>query len=169
MYQLPVNILCLDDDAAANAARSAEFAAILEHSNPLRPGRSNTLRVSITYRPSSAVANGLQTHLDSMRFLLRDRYDKYSPDFDAIFHAEEMDIPKTAAQAPRMNAHCERIIKTIRSEMTDRMLILNESHARENTAHTSPEISYQPTPNYNPPRFMTSTPAECCGHASSMD
>jgi hypothetical protein len=47
-----------------------------------------------------------------MRFLLRDRDDKYSPTFDAIFQAETMDVPKSAPQTPRMNAHCERIIRT---------------------------------------------------------
>ena len=46
-----------------------------------------------------------------MRFLLRDRDDKYTPAFDAAFQAEEMDIVKSATRAPRMNAHCERIIK----------------------------------------------------------
>jgi putative transposase len=30
-----------------------------------------------------------------------------------------------------MNTHCERVIKTLRSELCDHMLILNEPHARE--------------------------------------
>ncbi|MDT7672145.1 MAG: putative transposase [Pseudonocardiales bacterium] len=54
----------------------------------------------------------LGTRLYSMRFLLRDRDNKYSPTFDAIFQAETMDVPKSAPRAPRMNAHCERIIRT---------------------------------------------------------
>jgi len=77
------------------------------------------------------LAADLDTRLNSLRFLLRDRDDKYSPAFDAIFSAEEMDILKTAPRAPRMNAHCERVIKTLRSELCDHMLILNEAHARE--------------------------------------
>jgi putative transposase len=77
------------------------------------------------------LAADLDTRLDSLRFLLRDRDDKYSPAFDAIFQAEEMDILKTAPRAPRMNAHCERIIRTLRSEICDHVLILNASHARE--------------------------------------
>jgi hypothetical protein len=52
------------------------------------------------------------TRLDSLRFLLRDRGDKYSPAFDAIFSAQEMDILKTVPRAPRMNAHGGRVIKT---------------------------------------------------------
>jgi len=64
-----------------------------------------------------------------MRLLLRDRDDKYSPAFDAIFQTEEIDILWTAPQAPRMNAHCERIIQTLRHELCDHVLLLNEVHA----------------------------------------
>ncbi|MEU5030618.1 integrase core domain-containing protein [Streptomyces milbemycinicus] len=41
-----------------------------------------------------------------------------------------MEILKSAPQAPRMNAHCERIIGTIRREALDHVLIMNEAHAR---------------------------------------
>ncbi|WP_405649697.1 transposase [Streptomyces sp. NBC_01386] len=37
----------------------------------------------------------------------------------------------SAPRAPRMNAHCERVIGTIRREARDRVLILGESHARK--------------------------------------
>jgi transposase InsO family protein len=42
-----------------------------------------------------------------------------------------MDILNTAPRATRMNAHCERIIRTLRGEICDHVLILNASHARE--------------------------------------
>jgi hypothetical protein len=41
------------------------------------------------------------------------------------------ELLKTGSRAPRMNAHCERIIRTLRSELCDHILILNASHARE--------------------------------------
>jgi putative transposase len=41
-----------------------------------------------------------------------------------------MEVLKSAPQAPRMNAHCERIIGTIRREALDHILIMNEAHAR---------------------------------------
>ena len=36
----------------------------------------------------------------------------------------------SAPQAPRMNAHCERVIGSIRRAALDHVLILNETHAR---------------------------------------
>ena len=38
---------------------------------------------------------------------------------------------KSAPQAPRMNAHCERIIGTIRRDLLDHILITGEAHARQ--------------------------------------
>lgn len=37
----------------------------------------------------------------------------------------------SAPRVPRMNAHCERIIGSIRREMPDHVLIVNEAHARQ--------------------------------------
>jgi putative transposase len=70
----------------------------------------------------------LDTH--SFRFLLRDRDGKYSTAFDAVFQADDMDVLISAPQAPRMNAHCERVIRTLRTELCDHVLILNAAHAR---------------------------------------
>jgi transposase len=75
------------------------------------------------------LATALGPRVGSMRFLLRDRDGKYSPAFDAVFHSEEIDILQTAPRAPRMNAHCERVIQTLRHELCDHVLILNEAHA----------------------------------------
>ncbi|WP_432045468.1 integrase core domain-containing protein [Streptomyces asiaticus] len=72
---------------------------------------------------------GLGTRIDSLHSLLRDRDGKYSQAFDAVFQAEDMEILKSAPQAPRMNAHCERIIGSIRREALDHVLIMNEAHA----------------------------------------
>ncbi|MBP2477741.1 transposase InsO family protein [Crossiella equi] len=65
-----------------------------------------------------------------LRFLLRDRDGKYSQMFDVVFHADDLRISKSAPQAPRMNAHCERAIGTLRRELLDHILITGESHAR---------------------------------------
>jgi transposase InsO family protein len=77
------------------------------------------------------LAADLGTRLDSLRFVLRDRDTKYTDSFDAVFKAEEMDVLLSAPQAPRMNAHCERVIGTVRREALDHVLIMNEDHARQ--------------------------------------
>jgi hypothetical protein len=84
-----------------------------------------------TTQQARNLATELGTRLNSLRFLLRDRDGRYSPAFDAVFAAEDINILKTAPRAPRMNAHCERIIQTLRHELCDHLLILNEAHARQ--------------------------------------
>ena len=67
----------------------------------------------------------------SFRFLLRDQDGKHSSTFDAVFQTDETDISTTAPQASRMNAHCERVIRTLYTELCDHVLIVNETHARQ--------------------------------------
>ena len=68
--------------------------------------------------------------MESLRFVLRDRDTKYTASFDGVFQAEDMDVLLSAPRASRMNAHCERVIRTIRHEALDHVLIVNEAHAR---------------------------------------
>lgn len=75
------------------------------------------------------LASDLGNRSESLRFLLRDRDRKYTDSFDAVFAAEEMEVLLSAPQAPRMNAHCERVIGALRREVLDHVLIMNETHA----------------------------------------
>lgn len=68
--------------------------------------------------------------MESLRFLVRDRNRKYTESFDAVFASEGIESLKTTPRAPRMNAHCERVIGTLRREALDHLLILNEAHTR---------------------------------------
>jgi len=63
-----------------------------------------------------------------LRFLIRDRGSNFTRSFDAVFQAAGTTILRTAVRAPRMNAICERLIGTIRRELLDRTLILNQAH-----------------------------------------
>jgi hypothetical protein len=47
---------------------------------------------------------------------------------DEVFRAGGVRIIKTPPQAPRANAICERVVGTLRREVFDQMLILNERH-----------------------------------------
>jgi putative transposase len=64
----------------------------------------------------------------SIKFLIRDRAGQFTGSFDAVFTAEGIRILASPPQAPRANAICERIIGTLRRELFDRLLIVNEHH-----------------------------------------
>src|SRR5260370_9336328 len=64
------------------------------------------------------------------RFLIRDRGSNFTGSFDAVFPATGTTILRTAVQAPRMNATCERLVGTLRRELLDRVLVLGDRHLR---------------------------------------
>jgi putative transposase len=78
-------------------------------------------------------ARNLSMDLDDttqrFRFLIRDRDSKFTAAFDAVFTAIEIRIIKTAVRAPRANAIAERFVGTIRRELLDHLLIINQRHA----------------------------------------
>jgi transposase InsO family protein len=66
----------------------------------------------------------------SVKFLIRDRAGQFIGSFDAVFTAEGIRIVVGPPQAPKANAICERMIGTLRRELLDRLLIVNEQHLR---------------------------------------
>ncbi len=67
----------------------------------------------------------------SVKFLIRDRAGQFTGSFHAVFTAEGIRILASPPQAPRAKAICERIIGTLRREVLDRLLIVNEHHLRQ--------------------------------------
>jgi putative transposase len=63
------------------------------------------------------------------RFLIRDRDAKLTAAFDAVFTAIDIRIIKTPMRARRANAIAERFVGTIRRELLDRLLVINQGHA----------------------------------------
>jgi putative transposase len=66
-----------------------------------------------------------------VKFLIRDRAGHFAGSFDAVFKAEGIRIFASPPQAPRANATCERVIDTMRGEVLDRLLIVDEHHLRQ--------------------------------------
>ncbi len=83
-----------------------------------------------TVQQARNLALTLDDRFEDIRFLIRDRGSNFTRSFDAVFQAVGARILRTAVQAPRMNATCERLIGTLRREILDRTLILGEAHLR---------------------------------------
>jgi putative transposase len=83
-----------------------------------------------TVQQARNLALSLGERFENIRFLIRDRGSNFTASFDAVFQATGTTILRSAVQAPRMNATCERLVGTLRRELLDRMLILGEQHLR---------------------------------------
>ena len=83
-----------------------------------------------TVQQARNLALTLDERFGAIKFLIRDRGSNFTASFDAVFEATGTRILRTAVQAPRMNAICERLVGTLRRELLDRVLILGEAHLR---------------------------------------
>ena len=64
------------------------------------------------------------------RYLVRDRDAVYGGDFARRAGCLGIQTLLSPARAPRANAIAERVIRTLRNECLDRLIILNEQHLR---------------------------------------
>jgi putative transposase len=83
-----------------------------------------------TVQQARNLALSLGERFEDIKFLVRDRGSNFTRSFDAVFQATGARILRTAVQAPRMNAICDRLVGTLRRELLDRVLILGEGHLR---------------------------------------
>ncbi len=66
--------------------------------------------------------------LRGVRFMIRDRDQKFSGPFDEVLRSEGVNIVKTPIRAPRGNAFAERWVRTARAECLDWILVLGRRH-----------------------------------------
>jgi putative transposase len=64
------------------------------------------------------------------RFLIRDRAGQFTGVFDAVLSSAGIEVVKIPPRSPSANACAERWVRTVRAEVTDRMLITGPRHLR---------------------------------------
>ena len=77
------------------------------------------------------------------RFLVRDRAGQFTASFDAVLADAGIEVVKIPPRCPRANCYAERLVLTIRTELTDRMLIFGERHLRRALARYSVHYNRQ--------------------------
>jgi transposase InsO family protein len=65
---------------------------------------------------------------EPVRFLIRDRDQKFTDQFDDVFRGDGIEIVRTPFRTQQANGVVERFVRTVRSECLDWLLILNQAH-----------------------------------------
>jgi putative transposase len=77
------------------------------------------------------------------RFLIRDPAGQFTAAFDAVLADAGIEVVKIPPRCPRANCFAERLVLTVRTEVTDRMLIFGERHLRSVLAQYSVHYNRQ--------------------------
>ena len=64
------------------------------------------------------------------RFLIRGRGGQFTAVFDAVLARAGIEVIRTPPRCPRANAYAQRWVRTLRSDLTDRMLTFGQRHLR---------------------------------------
>ncbi|MFI9387513.1 integrase core domain-containing protein [Kutzneria sp. NPDC052558] len=70
----------------------------------------------------------LGERVGKFRFLVRDQAGQFAASFDAVLADVGIKAVKIPPRCPRANCYAERFVRTVRSELTDRVLVLNRRH-----------------------------------------
>ena len=72
----------------------------------------------------------LNDHVTQFRFLVRDRAGQFTASFDTVLADVGIRVVRIPPRCPRANCFAERFVRTVRAELTNRMLIVNQRHLR---------------------------------------
>ena len=113
-----------------------------------------------TVQQARNLAMDLGERFGDFRFLIRDRGSNFTRSFDAVFQATGTTILRTAVQAPRMNAICERLSAPCGASSS----IAASSSAKRTCGPSWPSTRSTTTP---PGRIRASTSASPIARPSS--
>jgi putative transposase len=115
-------------DCAATLRRlNVLFALDVGHRPPARPGRDRYPDGHWRTQQARNLVMDLGDHT-RLRVLVRDRAGQFTASFDAIMAAAGIAVVKIPPRRPQANCFAERLVLTIRTELTDRILIVGERH-----------------------------------------
>jgi transposase InsO family protein len=105
------------------------------HSPSRRPWTTQQIR-NLLIDPGDRAAD--------FRFLVRDRAGQFTASFGAVLASAGIEAVKIPPRSPRANAYAERFALTVRTEVTDRMLIFGERHLRSVLAGCQAQLPPHP-------------------------
>jgi len=98
-------------------------------------GRRDVVRCAVTTSPTAAwVAQQLREAFpfeSAPRFLIFDRDATFSAGLTATIRSMLMEQTRTSFQSPWQNGVAERFVGTVRRELLDHVIVLNERHLRQ--------------------------------------
>lgn len=93
-------------------------------------GTRRVIHVGVTRSPASSwTAQQLRSATPpeaSPRFLVRDRDGKFGSDFDEVAAGAGIHVCVTPYKTPNANAHCERLLGSVRRECLDHILVVTQ-------------------------------------------
>jgi putative transposase len=100
---------------------------------------------SWTTQPARNLMMDLGERTAQFRFLVRVRAGQFTASFDAVFADVGIEVVKIPPRCPRANCFAEGFVLTVRTELTDRMLIFGEQHLGRVLALYAAHYKREPT------------------------